>query len=85
MTAIHRRARSCLTDAARTAAVARRRELASIPWDAIAPEIFMLRLAPASKAFTWEVRRFSGVILWRADTLQSYSVGVRALAALAPP
>ncbi len=78
------------TDAARAAAMAKRRELSLNPRDPTTPEIFVVRLAPASKAFTWEIRRFGGVIIERgemgfASTSQAYGNGALALAALAQP
>ena len=90
MSAINRRVRRQFTEAAQAAAMERRREKALRPQDMTAPKLFVVRLTPASNAFTWEIRRFGGVILHRGEAgfpsmKQAYSTGALALAALACP
>ena len=88
MSATNRRTRRCFIEAAEAAALAKRREDAMKPWDTMTLEVFVVRVAPASKAYTWEVRRFDGVVLCRGEMglpsmRKAHSAGILALAALA--
>ena len=90
MSAINRRTRCYFTEAARLAAVAKRREMALQPRDIMAPEVFVVRLDPRSNGFTWELRRFGGIVLHRGEAelpsmRQAYNAGLLALAALPLP
>lgn len=89
MTALDRRARRYFTEAARSAALEKRRELALAPRDMMAPELFVVRLVPSAAAFAWEIRRFGGIVLKRAETgfasaEQARNAGILVMAALGP-
>lgn len=59
------KARRVPSEAARLAAVAKRREMAMIVKDKARPEVFVVRLPPPSRLFGWEIRRFGSVVLSR--------------------
>lgn len=89
MSQVNRRSRHYFTEAARLAAMAKRREMALHPRDKMAVEVFVVRMAPASSAFTWELRRFGGIVLSRGEAAlpsmrQAYQAGVTALSGFAP-
>ena len=81
-------ARRHLTDAARQAALARRREIAALPkapTEALA--LFVVRGTERSNAFGWEIRRFGAVVvgqsLWGyASSEAARAAGEEALADL---
>ena len=63
------KSRRRFTQAARDAALAKRRELAALPKDpAGSLQVFVVRGAGQSNAFCWEIRRFGAVVLERAET-----------------
>lgn len=51
------------TEAARAAALAKRREKASLPKDKMAGEVFAVRLPSPSLQFGWETRRYGCIVL----------------------
>lgn len=90
MNTINRRVRCYFTEAARLAAAAKRRETALYPRDIMTPEVFVVRVTPTSNTFTWELRRFGGVVLRRGEDglpsiRQAYNAGTLALAKVPPP
>lgn len=87
MRTINRRSRCYFTETARLAAAMKRQEIALHPRDIMAPEVFVVRVTPTSNTFTWELRRFGGVILHRGEDglpsiRQAYNAGTLALAML---
>ena len=57
------------TQAARDAALARRREIAALPKDpAGSLQVFVVRGAHEAKAFCWEIRRFGAIVVARSAT-----------------
>ena len=75
------------TDAARAAAVAARRVKAAEFQSFGAPELFVVRASSDDMAFTWELRRFGGVVIQKgADTHPTIALakaaGLQALEAL---
>ena len=56
------------TEAARAAAVAARRVKAAEFQSFGAPELFVVRASSGDMAFTWELRRFGGVVIQRVQT-----------------
>ena len=56
------------TQAARDAALARRREIAALPKDPAGTlEIFIVRGAERSNDYGWEIRRFGAIVVARSD------------------
>ena len=56
------------TQAARDAALARRRELAAMPKDPSGqPRLFVTRGAQTGTDFGWEIRRFGALVIARSD------------------
>ena len=56
------------TQAARDAALARRRELAALPKDPSGhPQLFVTRGAYVRNDFGWEIRRFGAILVARSD------------------
>ena len=64
---IHAKSRRRFTQAARDAALAKRRELAALPKDpAGSLQVFVVRGAGQSNAFCWEIRRFGAIVVERS-------------------
>ena len=60
----HAKSRRRFTQAARDAALAKRRELAALPKDpAGSLQVFVVRGAGQSNAFCWEIRRFGALVI----------------------
>ena len=63
----HAKSRRRFTQAARDAALAKRRELAALPKDpAGSLQVFVVRGAGQSNAFCWEIRRFGAIVVARS-------------------
>lgn len=63
----HAKTRRRFTQAARDAALAKRRELAALPKDpAGSLQVFVVRGADQSNAFVWEIRRFGAITVARS-------------------
>ena len=63
----HAKTRRRFTQAARDAALAKRRELAALPKDpAGSLQVFVVRGADQSNAFCWEIRRFGAITVARS-------------------
>ena len=57
------------TEAAREAALARRREIAAMPKDPTGTlALFIVRGAERGNDYGWEIRRFGGVVLERSES-----------------
>ena len=54
------------SEAARLAAVAKRREIAAVPKDKARVEVFVVRREAAGRSFGWEIRRFGSVVVERS-------------------
>ena len=72
------------TDAARQAAVEARRLKRDLKIDPNRPEIFVVRGVQDARLFTWEIRRYGGVLLQDSDArfttvLGAESAGQQAL------
>ena len=75
------------TEAARAAAVAARRTKAAELQSFGAPELFVVRASSGDMAFTWELRRFGGIVIQKgADSHPTMALakaaGLHALATL---
>ena len=63
----HAKTRRCFTQAARDAALAKRRELAALPKDPAGNlQVFVVRGADQSNVFFWEIRRFGAIVVARS-------------------
>ena len=63
----HAKTRRRFTQAARDAALAKRRELAALPKDpAGSLQVFVVRGADQSNAYCWEIRRFGAIVVARS-------------------
>ncbi len=56
------------SQAAREAAVAARKAKALLQMDPAAPRVFIVRYGAPTTPFTWEIRRFGGVVLVKGDS-----------------
>lgn len=54
------------SEAARLAAIAKRREIAAIPKDKARVEVFVVRRDALGRSFGWEIRRFGSIVVERS-------------------
>lgn len=73
------------SEAARLAAVAKRREIAAIPKDKARVEVFVVRREAPGQPFGWEIRRFGSIVVEQsgacfASVEHAMTAGLAALA-----